>query len=379
MRASVRSSSSCWRSHHWSLGAAPAVADPDPDDPAYTTRVPGQHHRRLRPHPRRRADSSTTLRTCRRCCSRAPQTGVRQLLTQIADPDPAGAHGRQRRPRLERRQPAPRRLGAAPAAGRARSRSRTGTAPCCAAPSTAPLTRRPRPLHRTRAAAARTRAWCSRRGRCRAPRGCTSGWPRISPSAATSCSPTTCRARAPPRRCRTRTTAERAAVLQPVREAAGRRAVRLPGGARRSSCRTSWSAPAGRARLLHLDAATTRTRNPRAAGAKVTPYNPLLAAVRPLARSAYRRRPAGPPGSRSSATRSVPRRSRRCRAPTGGSRPWWRSTSSPARPRKALWTAAATGRLYRRWRSRRSTASRSTRGSSAAEARSSRPPSPEGS
>ncbi len=76
--------------------------------------------------------------------------------------------------------------GRRPAAGSSGSRSPTGTAPCCAAPSTGP--RRARST-RTPAGSCtrRSRAWCSPRGRSRAPRGCTSGSPRTWPSAATSC------------------------------------------------------------------------------------------------------------------------------------------------------------------------------------------------
>ena len=58
---------------------------------------------------------------------------------------------------------------------------------------------------------------------------------------------------------------QRAAVLQPVRDAAGRRGVRLPRRRRPSSCPTSWSAPRTRCRSSPRPRrSTTPTRAPRA-------------------------------------------------------------------------------------------------------------------
>ena len=121
---------------------------------------------------------------------------------------------------------------------------------------------------------------------------------------------------------------ERAAVLQPVRDARRRRAVRLPrrAGAAAVELRLRHR---GRARLLplHADAAATRTRTPTTRGQLV---QPALEAVRPHAPTAAPARRAARRASRSSATRWAPSRSPRCRASTSGSRPWSRSTSSPA-------------------------------------------------
>ena len=127
---------------------------------------------------------------------------------------------------------------------------------------------RARPVHRPGPPRAVPGRRDHRPAPCRAARGCTAGSPRTSPSAATWCSPTTCRARAAARPSRTsrcpaaRATRCRSATRSPHRRTASSSAA----PARRpSSCPTSWSAPRTPCRSSPRPRRTTTpTRAPRA-------------------------------------------------------------------------------------------------------------------
>ena len=111
----------------------------------------------------------------------------------------------------------------------------------------------------------------------------------------------------------------------PFATPAGRRAVRLP---RRPAQQLS-NFVVGTEDALSFFTSTpvAPLRQPALRGRERERLQPLLAALRPLPRHAHGRPRAAPRGSRSSATRWAPPRSRRCRAPTSASRPSSPSTS----------------------------------------------------
>ena len=249
--------------------------------------------------------------------------GVDQLLTQVASPTRLGAHPRQPGPRLERRQPAARRLGRDPRpgpAGRVHQPVRRAAArhrlPAAAG--------RARPVHRRAAARA-----VPRRGDHRGLGPGLGGHVRV--------------ARPGPRRARLRRAHLRRAGPGHQRDAPAR------GLAARTRCR---SATRSRARVATAaracpsqqlsnfvvgtedaldfftstpDAPLRATRS--ADGAEVDGVQPVLAAVRPLPRPAHG--DAGP----HHADRDHRALARRDRGLAGaghrppGRRPWWRSTS----------------------------------------------------
>ena len=121
---------------------------------------------------------------------------------------------------------------------------------------------------------------------------------------------------------------QRAAVLQPVRDPAGRGAVRLPRHAGPAAVELR-GRHGGRALLLHLDADASPTPTRARRARRSSTHNPYW---QQFDRTPTRgRRPRGAPRrSRSSVTRWAPRRSRRCRAPTAG---WPRSSPSTSSDR----------------------------------------------
>ena len=268
--------------------APPRRPDPDPTSPGVHGARHPEHRRRLRPDPRRGRPAAEPGVPARRWWPRRPQKGVDQLLTQVASPtrlaitpgnvfpgwnvgNPLRAGWEQTRGRMRagrvhqqvRRPPARHRLPAG--------------------------ARRARPVHRADPARRRSPGVVLTEGSVQGSEGmyewlaqdlAERGYVVLTYDVqGQGTSETLPHEDAPARR-------ERAAVLRPVRRAAGRRVRPAARACRRSSCRTSSSAP--------------RTRSTSSPRPPTTPYaepagrrrrgdgvQPLLAAVRPLARPAH--------------------------------------------------------------------------------------------
>ena len=188
---------------------------------------------------------------------------------------------------------------------------------------------RARPVHRRASSRRPIPALSSRPARSRAPSTCTGGWRRTSPSAATSCSPTTCRARAPARRCRTRTTQVNALPFcNPFAPPQNREMFGCPGVPAQQDSNFVYGTQD--ALDFFLSTPDDPYPNPSGGDAQVNDHNPLWGL---FDRSADRK--TAHPGThdhawRSSAIRSVRRPSPTCRGSTTACRRSWRSTSSPA-------------------------------------------------